>query len=73
MKNFKIYAGLGGGYGDAVYLYTKEFENKQEASNAAFKEACDIFDSFLKALPESKAFSKEIREIWLDYYVEEEE
>ncbi len=46
MKRFKIYSGLGGGFGGAQYQETKEFENESEASDYAYTLACEEYDSY---------------------------
>lgn len=46
MPFYKIYAGLGGGYGDAKYQYTAEFNTEGEAETAAYVEACQLYDSY---------------------------
>lgn len=45
MPLFKIYAGIGGGFGGAFYQYTEEFETEEQAMTAAYDMACDIYDS----------------------------
>jgi hypothetical protein len=44
MKEFKIYAGMVGGFGGAVYLYTTNCNNKDEATDVAYQEACEIYE-----------------------------
>jgi hypothetical protein len=45
MQRYRIFAGLGGGFGGAHYLYTEEFKTEQDANDAAYMEACDIYES----------------------------
>lgn len=46
MKKFKIYAGLGGSFGGAVYHETIEAENEREASNYAYQIATEEYQSY---------------------------
>lgn len=48
MKKFKIYAGLGGGFGGADYIDTLEFNNKDEALDYAYQEAVYIKESWIE-------------------------
>lgn len=44
--NYKIYAGLAGGFGGAYYQYTtNNHPSLEDAEAEAYKEACDIFES----------------------------
>lgn len=43
MPFYKIYAGLGGGFGGADYRYTDGFRNRKDAEAAAYVEACDTY------------------------------
>jgi len=45
MPLFKIYAGMGGGFGGATYQYTEEFETEEQAMSAAYACACEFYDS----------------------------
>lgn len=45
-KYWKIYAGLGGGFGGAQYRYTTEEPmTEEEASEEAYQAACEYYDS----------------------------
>lgn len=46
MEKYNIYAGLGGGFGGAQYLYTVKTENREEAEEIAYEEALDLYESF---------------------------
>jgi hypothetical protein len=46
MPKYKIYAGLGGGFGGANYIRTTEETTFKEASNEAYHEACEIYESY---------------------------
>ena len=46
MTQYNIYAGLGGSFGGATYQYTSEFEDIDEAIDAAYTEAVEIYDSY---------------------------
>lgn len=41
---FKIFAGLGGGFGGAEFQYIKEFASLEDAEEAAWSAAADIYD-----------------------------
>ena len=43
MAFYKIYAGLGGGFGGAVYECTEEHPIVESAEDAAYQYACDIY------------------------------
>lgn len=84
---FKIYAGLGGGFGGAIYIETEDFDSENEAGEEAWRHAIDEYDSYggLHGLRgvieimeeddvnEDEAYEiyEEERESWLDYYVVE--
>lgn len=46
MPFFKIYHGMGGGFGGAQYDYTGEFENGDEAMEEARRLAVEDYESF---------------------------
>lgn len=46
MPWFKIYAGLGGGFGGANYVGTYEFDNRGQAEEAAYQEAIEEYESY---------------------------
>ena len=46
MAQYKIYAGLGGGFGGAQYIGTETFESEQAAYDYAFECACEEYDSY---------------------------
>lgn len=41
---FKIFAGLGGGFGGAEFQYIEEFASLEDAEEAAWSAAADIYD-----------------------------
>lgn len=45
MTQYKIYAGLGGGFGGAYYQCTDDFKDKEEAEAEAYRLACECYDS----------------------------
>lgn len=53
MKQYNIYAGLGGSFGGASYQYTGLYETREEAEDDAFQEACQHYDQYsgLHGLP----------------------
>ena len=46
MAWFKIYAGLGGGFGGANYQGTYKFDTREQAEQYAFEEAVGIYWSY---------------------------
>lgn len=46
MKEYNIYAGLGGSFGGAKYLYTTLCENEDEAVNEAYQAACEEYENY---------------------------
>ena len=46
MTKYKIYAGLGGGFGGAQYISTEECETESEALDIAYQAACEDYESF---------------------------
>lgn len=44
VMEFKIYAGLNGGFGGADYCYTAEFDNIDQAEQAAYEEAIQEYE-----------------------------
>jgi hypothetical protein len=84
LKNYNIYAGLSGGFGGVSYIGTLRNTDEKEAFDYAFKEACNIYDSYagyhgIRSIEdimdeegvdenESEEIYIEERESWLDYY-----
>jgi hypothetical protein len=89
MKRYKIYAGLGGGFGGANYQETKLFNSDSKAENYAWELASDIYESYVglhglrgieEIIEEDGVSSEEAyciydeeKESWLDYWAEEVE
>ena len=46
MPKYRIYAGLGGGFGGLVYQETIEANSQEEADDAAFEAACKVYNSY---------------------------
>lgn len=46
MPNYRIFAGLGGGFGGATYEETSEFRNEDEAMNYAYSKAVEEYESY---------------------------
>lgn len=46
MSKYKIYAGLGGGFGGAQYVTTEEFESEEAASRYAYECAIEDYQSY---------------------------
>lgn len=46
MKKFKLYAGLGGGFGGATFQGIRECRNEQEAERAAYLLAAEEYESY---------------------------
>lgn len=84
LKDYNIYSGLGGSFGGASYIGTLQNTDEEEASNYAFEEACNIYESYEglhglrtttdiindEGVDEDEAWEIYIeeRENWLDYY-----
>lgn len=47
MKQYNIYAGLGGSFGGAQYQFTGLYENEDEAVEDAFQAACEDYDQYV--------------------------
>lgn len=87
MKQYKIFAGLGGGFGGAQEVGIYEFATKEDAEQYSYEMACEEYDSYagmhgLRSIADimeedelSELYAEEAyneeREGWLDYYVEE--
>jgi hypothetical protein len=86
MKQYRIFAGLGGSFGGAQEQGVLTFSDEDEAISAAYQEACQIYESYeglhgLRTVREimeeeecSMEFAEDIyyeeRQNWLNYYVE---
>lgn len=46
MKEYNIYAGLGGGFGGKKYQYTGLFKSHEDAEHEAWAAACEEYDSY---------------------------
>ncbi len=46
MAQYNIYAGLGGGFGGAVYIDTIEFDSERHANEYAFDCAVEAYDGY---------------------------
>ena len=46
MAQYKVYAGLGGGFGGAKYIETVEAANEEEASRIAYEYAVEEYESY---------------------------
>ena len=46
MARYKIYAGLGGGFGGDCYDHTDEFETEALAEEDAYETACGVYESY---------------------------
>lgn len=82
MGYYKIYAGLGGGFGGAEYLWTDEYTSEDEAVECAYSQACELYYDYqgfdreiaLEDNPsltedELSEMESEDLETWIDYYV----
>jgi hypothetical protein len=87
MKQYRIFAGLSGGFGGAREVDILEFPDTGSAEDYAYEEACAIYESYeglhgLRSVADiisEEGFSEEEaedayneeREGWISYYVEE--
>ena len=46
MAQYKVYAGLGGGFGGAKYIETVEAANEEEAADIAYEYAVEEYESY---------------------------
>lgn len=60
---YNIYAGLGGGFGGAVFQYSDFFESLEKAEEAAYYAALEEYDSYegMRGLPTFEDFIEEAR------------
>ena len=63
---FRIFAGLGGGYGGAEYHYTEDYESGSEAMSAAYEVALEEYESY------PMVTVQDIKDNYPDYGFEEE-
>ena len=87
IKSWKIFAGIGGGFGGANFIERYE-GTLEEAESLAYQKALEIYDSYdgsggLRTIDEimedddveyeeAEEIYNEERESWLDYYVQED-
>lgn len=85
MKDYNIYAGLGGSFGGARYIGTLRNSSLKEAEEYAYEVACEEYESYedlhglrttVDIMDEEEVDADEAweiyleeRESWLDYYV----
>lgn len=88
MPKYKIFAGLGGGFGGAKYITTTDDVEKSYAESKAYEEACNIYYSYeglglfnredeLEEDPDLTdddldAMELDDKESWIEYWVEED-
>lgn len=46
MAQYKVYAGLGGGFGGAKYIETVEAANEEEAADTAYEYAVEEYENY---------------------------
>lgn len=46
MPKYRIYAGLGGGFGGAEYIETSEFQDEEQAMLYAWEAAMEVYDGY---------------------------
>ena len=87
MPTYRIFAGLGGGFGGAKEVDELEFDNKDEAMEYAYHQAFEIYEGYtgmygLRSISEimededcneedAEEIMREEAESWLDYRVAE--
>lgn len=74
VMEFKIYAGLNGGFGGADYCYTAEFDNIDQAEQAAYEEAIQEYESYegLHGILSYEELKEELEKEFLEELSEEE-
>jgi len=86
MPKYKIFYGLGGGFGGASEQFINEYKNEEKAMEDAYYGACEEYENYsgyhgLRSIEdiieqdevdedEAEEIFNEERESWLDYYVE---
>lgn len=70
MKKYKIFAGLGGGFGGASYIGTYEFNSQEKADDYAYQEAIEIYES-MEGLHGLESLEDVEGELGADYSEEE--
>lgn len=87
MPTYRIFAGLGGGFGGAKEVDELEFDTEDEALDYAYHQAFEIYEGYtgmygLRGITEimegnectiedAEEIMREDADSWLDYYVEE--
>lgn len=82
MSKYKIFAGLGGGFGGAEYVETREFVTEKDANDYAYELACQDYEMYegMHGLPDfgdieedpeyyglmEDASSEEIEEVYIE-------
>ena len=80
MSMYRIFAGLGGGFGGAKEIDELEFKTEDEALDYAYHQAFEIYEGYtgmygLRGITEIMEDAEEIMgeeaDSWPDYYAEE--
>ena len=73
MPKYKIYAGLGGGFGGAQEIEEKEFENEEAAEQYAYEAAKEEYESYqgVQGIPDEESIKEDHPE-WSDAEIEQE-
>lgn len=75
MAKYKLFAGLGGGFGGGKYVCTEEFENQEAAELAAYQLAWEEYESYegLHGLADRDAIIENYEDYGLDEDFTEED
>lgn len=80
LREYNIYAGLGGGYGGAKYQYTSLFESEEEAANESYYVAREEYttyegmrglEDFSDAIEEARSMNPDLDDEELESIAEE--
>lgn len=72
MRRYNIYAGLGGGFGGAIYQYTTDCEDFDKAEEEAYQTAIEVYESY-EGLHGIKSWSDCREDIAEEYDIQVEE
>ena len=76
MRKFKVWAGLGGGFGGAEYQGIYEYRNEDDALNAAYRMAFEDYESYggMHGLLDYEGVYEDLKESgWFEDTIDENE
>lgn len=71
---FKIYAGLGGGFGGAHYICTKDYESEEEAMKDAYQLAVEEYQSYegMHGVLSWEDCKEDLQDSWPETFIDDE-